>query len=124
MDDDENDDNDRVKSICDGLRRGLSRAGLEPLPEKLQELLRLLQSKEQNRAHAHGSADHAPGDGTPDSCWKLGLFYYNPGDSALFVEKRIGIGYTLNFARPVAWALMAMTLLIPPAIVALVAWKH
>jgi len=39
-------------------------------------------------SRAREKAAEAPGDGTPDSCWKLGLFYYNPDDSALFVEKR------------------------------------
>ena len=44
-----------------------------------------------------GGARLAPGapagDRTPDSCWKWGLFYINPRDPALFVEKRFGIGY-------------------------------
>jgi uncharacterized membrane protein len=40
-----------------------------------------------------------------DRYWKLGQFYYNPGDPALFVEKRFGIGYTCNFGRPLSWAL-------------------
>jgi uncharacterized membrane protein len=31
------------------------------------------------------------------------MFYYNPSDPAVFVEKRVGIGYTVNFARPVSW---------------------
>lgn len=44
------------------------------------------------------------GDRSPDSAWKLGLFYFNPADPALFVEKRFGVGYTVNFARPGAWA--------------------
>jgi len=44
--------------------------------------------------------DSAPiGDHTPDKCWKLGVFYFNPDDPALFVEKRFGIGWTLNFAN-------------------------
>lgn len=38
-----------------------------------------------------------------DAKWVLGLFYYNPGDPSVFVEKRAGIGYTLNYARPIAW---------------------
>ena len=44
--------------------------------------------------------------------WKAGLFYYNPDDPRLFVGKRLGIGWTLNFARPVAWGLMALILAI------------
>jgi Family of unknown function (DUF5808) len=42
-------------------------------------------------------------DRTPDRCWKAGIFYVNPADPALFVEKRHGIGYTLNFGNPWSW---------------------
>jgi uncharacterized membrane protein len=38
-----------------------------------------------------------------DGKWILGMFYYNPSDPAIFVEKRSGIGFTVNFANPVAW---------------------
>lgn len=41
-----------------------------------------------------------------DKYWKLGMFYYNPDDPALFVEKRFGIGWTSNFARPASWAII------------------
>ncbi|MFM9279904.1 DUF1648 domain-containing protein [Paenibacillus jiagnxiensis] len=40
-----------------------------------------------------------------DDNWKLGIFYYNPDDPSLFVEKRMGFGWTLNHARPAAWLL-------------------
>lgn len=30
--------------------------------------------------------------------WKLGLFYYNPDNSSYVVDKRKGIGVTINFA--------------------------
>jgi len=56
------------------------------------------------------------GDGLPDSAWKLGLFYVNPGDPALMVPRRFGIGWTLNFARPGAWALLVLLLGIPLAL--------
>lgn len=36
--------------------------------------------------------------------WKLGIFYYNPQDPSIFVEKRFGIGTTINLARWQAWA--------------------
>ena len=39
-----------------------------------------------------------------DQFWKWGIFYYNPNDPAIFVEKRFGIGLTVNFARWQAWA--------------------
>ncbi|MCX7747888.1 MAG: DUF1648 domain-containing protein [Clostridia bacterium] len=41
-----------------------------------------------------------------DKYWKLGIFYYNPEDPSLFVEKRFGIGMTNNWARPMSWVLI------------------
>jgi len=41
-----------------------------------------------------------------DKYWKLGDFYYNPDDPALFVEKRVGIGWDFNYARPAAKIIM------------------
>jgi uncharacterized membrane protein len=43
------------------------------------------------------------GDTTPDSNWVLGRVYVNRRDPALFVEKRFGLGYTLNLGNPVSW---------------------
>ncbi len=37
-----------------------------------------------------------------DRYWYGGFFYSNPDDPALFVEKRYGIGWTLNFGHPQA----------------------
>lgn len=51
-------------------------------------------------------------DGTPDACWKLGQIYYNPNDPALMVEKRFGVGYTLNFGNRSALPLIALLLVI------------
>ena len=45
--------------------------------------------------------------------WRAGLFYFNPGDSAVMVPKRNGFGYTLNFGRPVCWLILAAILLGP-----------
>ncbi|MGH9737730.1 MAG: DUF5808 domain-containing protein [Candidatus Acidiferrales bacterium] len=56
------------------------------------------------------------GDGTLDEHWKMGLFYYNPDDPALLVEKRIGIGYTFNFARGMAWIILVLIAIIPLAL--------
>ncbi len=42
-----------------------------------------------------------------DKYWKMGSFYFNKNDPSIFVEKRFGIGYTLNFANPVAVIVMA-----------------
>ncbi len=53
------------------------------------------------------------GDRTPDRYWKLGIFYFNPDDSAVLVEKRFGLGYSLNFARPMAWIIAFLILMAP-----------
>ncbi len=51
------------------------------------------------------------GDATPDHAWKVGgLFYFNPRDPAIWVEKRVGLGYTLNIGNSRAWLLIAMML--------------
>lgn len=48
-----------------------------------------------------------PMEATPNECWKAGVVYYNPEDAALFVQKRLGLGYTLNFANPWSWVLLS-----------------
>ena len=53
------------------------------------------------------------GDRTPDDCWKWGLFYVNPDDPALFVEKRFGLGYTVNLGNPWSWVLVPAILAVP-----------
>jgi hypothetical protein len=55
----------------------------------------------------------AIGDRTPDACWKFGIFYFNPADAAVFVEKRMGVGYTLNFGNVWSWVLIGAFLAIP-----------
>ena len=54
-----------------------------------------------------------PGDATSDSAWKAGLVYFNPADPALFVERRSGLGWTLNFGNALSWVFMALALLGP-----------
>jgi uncharacterized membrane protein len=39
--------------------------------------------------------------------WKLGVIYADPADHRLIVCQRIGLGWTLNFGRPLAWAILA-----------------
>jgi uncharacterized membrane protein len=48
-----------------------------------------------------------PIDPTPNQSWKAGMAYYHPEDPALFVEKRAGLGYTINFGNRWSWLLMA-----------------
>ena len=47
-----------------------------------------------------------------DHLYKLGVFYVNPEDPSVWVPKRFGMGWTLNYARPLSWLLMALLVLI------------
>lgn len=47
-----------------------------------------------------------------DQYWKGGMFYYNSNDPSIFVEKRFGIGWTLNFANPLGYLLVFVPLII------------
>jgi uncharacterized membrane protein len=51
------------------------------------------------------------GDRTLDRYWKAGMFYVNRDDPAWLVEKRFGVGYTLNFGNPRSWIAVAVLLL-------------
>ena len=56
-----------------------------------------------------------------------GLLYVNPADPRLVVPKRLGIGWTFNFAKPIAWVLLTVLLLGPLLFVGVVilrAAKH
>jgi uncharacterized membrane protein len=44
--------------------------------------------------------------------WYLGIFYFNPEDSRIFLPKRTGLGFTLNFARPASIVLFFGILLL------------
>ncbi len=58
-----------------------------------------------------------------DSHWVGGFFYCNKSDPSIFVEKRFGIGYTMNFGNPIsiiaaiALLLLIAALLILPLII-------
>jgi len=58
------------------------------------------------------SSDAVP-EPRSDNYWKAGMFYYNPDDPAIFVAKRVGIGYTINFASKWAWVVLIGLLLTP-----------
>lgn len=49
-----------------------------------------------------------------DVHWFAGVFYFNRGDRRLMVPKRygLGLGQTLNFANPVAWAILLAPVLV------------
>lgn len=48
-----------------------------------------------------------------DANWPGGLVYYNPADPALFVEKRLGVGYTFNMANKRVYWYVAYLLGLP-----------
>ena len=64
------------------------------------------------------------GDRTPDKYWKLGLFYINRDDPALFVEKRFGVGYTLNFGHFGVWVALVVLAAVWVAVYLLVPSHH
>ncbi|MES2829854.1 MAG: DUF5808 domain-containing protein [Bacteroidota bacterium] len=45
--------------------------------------------------------------------WFLGLLYHNPRDPNIWVEKRYGFGWTLNFAHDISWVIMTLLILVP-----------
>ncbi|MDL4840205.1 DUF1648 domain-containing protein [Aquibacillus rhizosphaerae] len=47
-----------------------------------------------------------------DNYWKGGLFYFNRKDPSIFVEKRFGIGWTLNFANPIGYFVMIVPIIL------------
>lgn len=55
------------------------------------------------------SANRLSGDA---DVWRLKALYFNPADPALFVPARGGRGFTMNFGRPVAIALVLFLLLV------------
>ena len=56
----------------------------------------------------------APGltDTDEDTYWKAGVFYVNRKDPSIFVEKRFGVGWTLNFGNPIGYLVIFIPLII------------
>jgi len=52
------------------------------------------------------------------------LFYVNRDDPALFIEKRFGVGYTLNFGHPGVWIGLAVLVAVTVAIALLAPSQH
>ncbi|MEH7225445.1 DUF5808 domain-containing protein [Bacillus sp. JJ1566] len=50
-----------------------------------------------------------------DAHWVGGLFYFNRHDPSIFVEKRFGVGWTINFGNPIGYFIV----LVPLAIILL-----
>jgi uncharacterized membrane protein len=51
--------------------------------------------------------------------WKAWLFYYNPANPRVWVPKRYGLGWTLNFARPISYLFLILIIAVPVIIIAI-----
>ncbi|QRP44360.1 DUF1648 domain-containing protein [Amycolatopsis sp. FDAARGOS 1241] len=72
-----------------------------------------------NRLATPGTEDEPRRDAVErddDRFWKGGLLYVNRADRAVFVPKRFGIGWTLNFGNPVALGAFALLLAVVIAV--------
>jgi uncharacterized membrane protein len=66
-----------------------------------------------------GSRAASSAETTADANWRGDILYNNPEDPALFVEKRIGAGLTLNFGNRGSWIFLAVLALSVAGIVIL-----
>lgn len=64
----------------------------------------------------------SPSDRSADDKWIAGVFYYAPEDPAVWVEKRVGIGYTLNMAHRSARWILFLLLGLPVLVIAGAVW--
>jgi uncharacterized membrane protein len=87
---------------------GNARALRLPLPIRVAPFALLIVGTLVIRVMRRTAASEGPpiGDTTPDSRWMLGRLYFNRKDPALFVERRMGLGYTLNLGNPWSWLVM------------------
>ena len=42
--------------------------------------------------------------------WRFGIIYADPDDRRLVVRQRTGLGWTLNFGRPLSWVILGVIL--------------
>ena len=67
---------------------------------------------------------NAVAEATPDDCWTLGGIYKNPNDPAIFVQKRVGFGYTINFGNVWSYVVIGGFALGMMALAALLKWAQ
>jgi uncharacterized membrane protein len=60
-----------------------------------------------------GSPDESATDRLDDRYWILGIIYVNRNDPSIFVERRFGVGWTLNFGNPRGIAVLLAILAVP-----------
>lgn len=56
----------------------------------------------EQKGHPQGEVYQKIIDRDDDRYWIGGMLYYNPDDPALLVEKRVGLGWDFNYAKPAA----------------------
>ncbi|MGI2327990.1 DUF1648 domain-containing protein [Planococcus sp. YIM B11945] len=59
-------------------------------------------------------------DADNDRYWKWGIFYINAADPSVMVEKRFGIGWTINLGNPRSWLIVVLPLVVILAIAFLI----
>jgi uncharacterized membrane protein len=85
-------------------------------------VLVLVWHPQRSRTKMSTSADRQRTDAVfrdDDRYWYGGLFYNNPDDPAVFVPKRYGLGWTVNFGNPRGKLFLIGTLLLPLVLVIL-----
>lgn len=71
----------------------------------------MTQSKKLNEQFKEANPhESTPGD---DEHWKWGIFYFNKDNPDAFIEKKFGVGWTINFARPGAWIFILIVVFVP-----------
>lgn len=76
-------------------------------------ILSLVLGQGGDRIKIHYEEDTYGYDMEDDKLWKLGnSIYYNPDDPAIFVEKRVGVGWTVNGGRPLGILLLILPFII------------
>jgi len=71
----------------------------------------------QGGARLGGNSANAT-DRMDDRYWKFGGIYVNSNDPAIFVERRVGLGWTINFGNPRGLLVMLFILALPFAFTA------
>lgn len=73
-----------------------------------------------SRLKLDGEGEYEEKNRDDDAFWKLGnSIYYNPDDPALFIEKRFGVGWTVNVGRPLGMFFMILPIIITVVILLL-----
>jgi uncharacterized membrane protein len=47
-----------------------------------------------------------------DQFWKAGIFYVNKNDPSIFVEKRFGVGWSINFGNPIGYFILFLPIVL------------